>query len=603
MNVIDLLIDKIISVLNVRGTDYVKTYEMAEELSEESALPVPNSIVHEAVQNDIASEVESLQTKALSAPVSINGASVDTVEEAISALAVSGTATPAAGSTKFFTAGGAYADKATVPQSGNNKNFTAGGAFSDKSDVPAEGDTRNFTAGGAFADIATSVVENSTKNLQTRAYATDMTSSIKSVDAVEGQRIIRAGGVRSYFNDITDTTKWLSRVLGRQMCRIWHKGNLDNTASANVVTFADGMFVASLLNAGLWYSTDGKNWSHVQGVSGNFTWIKKVNGKWFAGAPTSANSYMSDNGISWTVVPYGANSAGIEYMDNAGVYVTVRHVTSSLGKLVWAFWSEDLVSWTRCTFEGADTTGSYEGLSFNGIAYKSSSGIAVGAAEYVSCCAVWTEDGKDWHRSSSSVPATGNFVKCVNGIFLMATTNSTSAIYTPNGKTWNTCNGLNSFIDVAYGNGVFVAVKYAFGAPAWSRNGSEWESWAGGEADNNVNIQWHTRAVGYANGLFLIGALHYYVHSTDSPCLHYSTTGYSRGYQSSLDEHSYYGSNHNSWHTVNVSEEDIYTSDIPGAIAFGNGVWVVAAAKYSPRNTVGPYLWYSSVKDIIANVD
>lgn len=556
MNVIDLLIGKIISVLNVRGTDYVKTYEMAEELNEESALPVSSSIVYEAVQNDIASEVESLQTKALSVPVSINGASVDTVEEAISALAANGTATPAAGSTKFFTAGGAYTDKATVPQSGNNKNFTAGGAFSDKSDVPAEGDTRNFTAGGALNDKTNDVTEGSTKNLTSRGFRTDIANS---TDGKYDTRNITAGKALESFNSISDPVKWLGRALGRQLGRTWHQGSVTNTNYATMVAFADGQFVAGINAQGLWYSSDGKSWEHVQGVSGTFRWAKKLNGKWVAGG--TGGVYASDDTVTWTKILSASNYTGMEYI--GGVYVAVQNDSTS--GAVWAFWSEDLATWTRCTYDGAVGIT----LTFVDVAMKNGIIAAVASSSSVHPL-VWTEDGKVWHKANTDVSGSGYCIRNLNGTFVADI--SGTVYYSSNGKSWSRCTGVARLTDAIHGFGVSVAVSANIAqGPVWSRNGVDWYHCVlgGGAADLS---SFYCYSVWYACGLFL-------------------TCGYPSG--SSGTRGLYYSVDGMHWYRCSTK---ITYVPVHG-MTFGNGNWVLATGTDSTGSNVK--LYYSGIEDVI----
>lgn len=558
MSVIDLLLDKIISVLNVRGVDFVKTYEMAEELSEESALPVPNSVVHEAIQNDIASEVESLQTKALSAPVTVNGASVGTVEEAISALAANGTATPASGSTKFFTAGGAYSDKAATPQSGNTKNFTAGGAFADKADVPAEGDTRNFTAGGALNDKTNDVTEGSTKNLTSRGFRTDIATS---TDGKYDIRNIMSVKALEFFNSISDPVKWLGRALGRQLGRTWHSCSVSNTNRGKMVAFADGQFVAGINGQGLWYSSDGKSWEHVQGVSGTFTWAKKLNGKWIAGG--TGGVYASDDTVTWTKISSTSDCIGMEYI--GGIYVEVQDESTS--GAVWAYWSEDLTTWTRCTYDGAAGIT----LTFKDIAMKNGIVAAVASGSSVHQL-VWTEDGKVWHSADATVSGSGVCIRNLNGEFVADV--GGTVYHSSNGKSWSRCSGVSSVTDAKYGFGVSVAVSaHVAHGPVWSRNGADWFPCKIGEGAVNLSA-FYCYSVWYACGLFL-------------------TCGYPSSSGSGIARGLFYSVDGMYWYRCST---EITYVPVHG-MAFGNGNWVLATGTSDTGSNVK--LYYSGIEDVI----
>lgn len=68
------------------------------------------------------------------------------------------------------------------------------------------------------------------------------------------------------------------------------------------VEFANGLFVAGSLNNGLWYSTDGANWTQVtSGANLTFTCVKYANGIWLASS-SNGGLFISTNGIDFTLI-------------------------------------------------------------------------------------------------------------------------------------------------------------------------------------------------------------------------------------------------------------------------------------------------------------
>ena len=68
------------------------------------------------------------------------------------------------------------------------------------------------------------------------------------------------------------------------------------------VGYANGLFVASTLDKGLWYSSDGDAWTQVTvGATLNFTAVKYANGIWLTGA-TTEGLFLSTDGINWAKI-------------------------------------------------------------------------------------------------------------------------------------------------------------------------------------------------------------------------------------------------------------------------------------------------------------
>lgn len=195
--------------VNVDGETYALEPVMDEVIKDSSNSPVTSGAVYDYVDGIAGNVSEVMQPKLLSAPLDFFGTILTTVTAVLQAIADYFTSVPTKHSNRFYTAGGAYADKATVPEANSTKNFTAGGAYSDKATAPEANSTKNYTAGGAYADKTDTPEFGSNKCITSQgayAYRTDTANASDT-------RAFTAGGAYTYFADCTTCSSWIKKIF------------------------------------------------------------------------------------------------------------------------------------------------------------------------------------------------------------------------------------------------------------------------------------------------------------------------------------------------------------------------------------------------------
>lgn len=412
-------------------------------------------------ENSLDSRTQNVQ---LEQPVNISGVEYATVEEAIKALAANTLDVPKANDSRFFTSGGAYADKTNTPESGNIQNLTAGGAYSDKTDVTAQDDMRNFTAGGAYADKTEEVTENDTRCVTATGAHLDKVNypeenSTKNFSTV---------GMQRYTARNLTWRSWLGKVFGQKIGKEWHNATTSDMPQFVDIVNAKNSWVGATRDA-VYYSEDGVAWTNVLTIGSASTETRVT---YFADAPYhwivqfSAYTYASEDGVNWTQLAllYTSPSYTLTYFKNLWISIPDegRHVK----------WSSDLVAWTNCTIEGAESTDTHEYSS------TSQSNTTLVLAELAPDSAgvglkrlTYTDDGKDWH---------------------VATLNTANANYI-------------GFLCTYYANYRFIAVESSSSLTnrVWySSNGKEWTLCTATYTDKTIPS---TRCILYANGRWLLG--------------------------------------------------------------------------------------------------
>lgn len=196
--------------VNVDGETYALEPVMDEVIKDSSSNPVTSGAVYDYVDGIAGNVSEVMQPKLLSNVLDFFGTILTTVTAALQTIAYYYISVPTKNSSRFFTSGGAYADKATVPQSGSTKNFTAGGAYADKSAVPEADSTKNYTAGGAYANKTDTVEFGNNKCITSQGAYAYRTDTANANDA----RGFTAGGAYVYFINSVTTVEWLRKVFG-----------------------------------------------------------------------------------------------------------------------------------------------------------------------------------------------------------------------------------------------------------------------------------------------------------------------------------------------------------------------------------------------------
>ena len=207
--------------VNVDGETYALEPVMDEVIKDSSGSPVTSGAVYDYVDGIAGNVSEVIQPKLLSATLDFFGTVLTTVTAALQTIASYFTSVPTKNSNRFFTAGGAYADKATTPQSESTKNFTAGGAYADKATAPEAGSTKNYTAGGAYADKTDVPEFGNNKCLTSQGAYTYRTDTANASDT----RIFTAGGAYTYFANCTTFVNWIEKIFApKSYTELSHSG-------------------------------------------------------------------------------------------------------------------------------------------------------------------------------------------------------------------------------------------------------------------------------------------------------------------------------------------------------------------------------------------
>jgi len=282
---------------------------------------------------------------------------------------------------------------------------------------------------------------------------------------------------------------------------------LDAIAYGNGTFVAGGHDVGSVIKMA--YSSDGKTWTAVDvgsvfGTS-NIRAIAYGNGKFVTG-----DAYSSDNGKTWTAIPYNksASASAIAYGNN--MFVAVGYSGSTA-------YSSDGITWTAIANANRPFGTGSTAPDINGIAYGNNKFVAVGRSGTMA----YSTDGTSW----TAIPTTifdylddGSTYKadiCAiaygNGKFVAVggATNSAKIAYSSDGVTWTPVNTSTLFIvssgnqsgqlyptKIVSGTNKFVAVSD--GGMATSTDGVTWTAVTQGGLGN-------ISAIAYGNGTFVAG--------------------------------------------------------------------------------------------------
>lgn len=203
-----------------------------------------------------------------------------------------------------------------------------------------------------------------------------------------------------------------------------------------------------------------------------------------------SNGAFSPDGSSWSggSSPATLDESWVGVAYGAGLWVVIS-LTS--GTDYW-YSSNGGVSWTLGTLPWSE----------NWATFKYSNGYFVlGGVEHV----LTSTDGLTWDYNTT--PFTPKlWIADYNGSVFIALSNDTSgnALYSSDGITWSaTTIATYSWIDVAWGNGTWVAIMQTLGDTATSPDGITWTHNAGVMATNPNN------GVYFGDGVFLTASIPY----------------------------------------------------------------------------------------------
>jgi len=234
------------------------------------------------------------------------------------------------------------------------------------------------------------------------------------------------------------------------------------------VVYGNGLFVAVGSAGWVMTSSDGIQWTAQSSGTSNSLYTLAFGDGRFVAAGNRGTIIVSEDGVNWTGIDSGTQNPlfGSTYGDGYHVVAGGSNVVVSSDGYVWTNRSSPVL--TRAYL--------------NAVVYGGGRFVGVGAGGY----AVWSTNTFDWLQSDSPV---GNHfaITHVNGLFV-----ATGGGFVRFAEIGTSSNGMHwysqslatfaSLVDVAYGNGRFVAVGLflTFPPPAGpeylfeSRDGLEW---------------------------------------------------------------------------------------------------------------------------------
>ena len=301
------------------------------------------------------------------------------------------------------------------------------------------------------------------------------------------------------------------------------------------VTYGNGMFVAIAYTGEVGVSTDGVSWAESQGLAATTAWLSITYGNGVFVAVKGSRSAVSTNGVDWTEtqlpvhawqdVAFGngifvavassnasseqimTSTDGISWTVQTGYSDAITWRTVTYGNGLWVVlssaslygYSQDGINWSYSTAQDS---------SWYGITYGKGCFVAVGnvVSGDTATCRFMIKQLSKW-TLADTIPAGSNgwygiTHGVVNGSGLWVTvglsrTSTTRAMTSPYGNVWTAhALAIGQWTDVAYGNGVFVAVGITGSTRAMtSVDGVTWVQQA-------VSIgEWF--AITFGNGVFV----------------------------------------------------------------------------------------------------
>lgn len=426
-----------------------------------------------------------------------------------------------------------------VPIENSQHAVMSGGVFADKSSVPVEGSTKNFTAGGAFdfflkhtdkTEWAKFLLADKlwlnweVPNVLTSNF-TDYTILfiLKKINGIWFCGLDRGpGGSGRYgglWYSIDNAKTW-------QQCQSSSGSTADMTVVQALCLYYDDtlqLYIAGFHTAGLWWSEDGITWTQSNFTGGTPWHITRFGSKLCVGF-NAGNIQYSENGKNWTVAsttvrPSQVNS--IRIINGVCLMLGPSSGTGDTSSPV--VWSEDGVTWTKSTGFDTETTvrqrddGRVEQTGF----YVLNNMIVLGTSTGVYTS---TDNGKSWTKRLANTGVSSSYL-LYNGKVFVCPTNGAGIQYSTNGIDWHQGSGITStYYTYAVGvfNGVFSVLVADSSSSTTKKlyasldNGLSWS-----EVTEGV-----TAELGHSNNIFRVDKLGaFVVSSTSFNYLCYTTDG------------------------------------------------------------------------------
>ena len=222
--------------------------------------------------------------------------------------------------------------------------------------------------------------------------------------------------------------------------------------------YANGVWVASITNTGLYYSMDnGTTWtaSNKGEIGYSAHLIEYANGMWYAASNFLSNKiFYSEDGKTWNTTTMGTTAfSGIKYAN--GVWMSGAN-----GNGAGIFRSEDGIVWNKV--EGLPTTSQAKALYFNGVWFAYLDSVD---STYVS-----TDNGVTW-TENAEIPVCYSWE--TDGRMMIAR-NADGVYRTTDGVTFETIADVE-IGNIGYSNGVWFVSPLSGMGYYYSGDGINWK--------------------------------------------------------------------------------------------------------------------------------
>lgn len=422
--------------VNIEGVTYDIEPVMDRSVEQGGARAVTSQAAYAFIKDRHDTLDARKQDKVLDPPPEVCGEEESLIEQAVVSMADCSDV-PAEGSGKFFTAGGAQADKAADFTDTSRKNFLSGMAFRafGKTHYPKSflGKVFGPYMGRNWKGLRISSLDNSMYAYPT-GFAYNPNSNVY---------VMSVGGAADF------------AVLWSRNGFTWYTGNgIPSGINLSSVKYSDGIFVALGSNSGAYWSSDGSSWTAVTGLTAASI-LQYADGVWLAGG--TSGLFYSANGKTWQKIHVGltvftAYVRSICYGN--GLWVcSVYDLADTAGNpargSVW--WSTNGRNWTQTTSTGLGT------CTLRRITYGSGRWIAAAYGADNTYNGIWqSTDGKNWTVINNSILQNNSPLSITYGEGNWVITLAGKMCYSPDGINWAISFDSINVVSICFANGTWV---------------------------------------------------------------------------------------------------------------------------------------------------